>query len=49
MPKLDIRDLDFIEDDFIGYEKIRKTPKKQVKTEEKKHKSEQKKTDVKKN
>ena len=46
MPKLDIRDLDFIDDDLIGYEKIRKSPKKEVKLKEK-PKSEQKKSDVK--
>ncbi len=48
MPKINIREIDFIDDDFVGYEKIRKTPKKVSKPEEK-PKSEQKKSDVKKN
>jgi hypothetical protein len=46
MPKIDVRELDFIDDDYIGYEKIRKTPKKESKSEEK-PKSEPKKSDVK--
>jgi len=46
MPKVDVRELDFIDDDYVGYEKIRKTPKKEIKTDEK-PKSEQKKSDVK--
>ena len=48
MPKIDVRDLDFVDDDYIGYEKIRKTPKKESKPEEN-PKSEQKKSDVKDN
>ena len=48
MPKIDVRDLDFIDDDYIGYEKIRKTPKKESKPEEKPQ-SEPKKSDVKDN
>ena len=48
MPKIDVRDLDFIDDDYIGYEKIRKTPKKESKPEEN-PKSEPKKSDVKDN
>ena len=47
MPKIDLRDLDFVDDDYIGYEKIRKTPKKESKSEEKKPKLETKKSDVK--
>ena len=35
MPKIDVRDLDFIDDDYVGYEKIRKTPKKESKSDEK--------------
>jgi len=47
MPKIDARDLDFIDEEYMGksYEKIRKTPKKKSKPEEK-PKSEQKKYDV---
>ena len=45
MPKIDVRELDFIDDDYVGYEKIRKTPKKENKPDEK-PKSEQKKYDV---
>ena len=48
MPKVDVRDLDFIDDDYVGYEKIRKTPKKEKKTEEQ-PKSDKKKSDVKDN
>ena len=48
MPKINVRDLDFIDDDYVGYEKIRKTPKKEKKTEEK-PKSDKKKSDVKDN
>ena len=45
MPKIDVRDLDFVDDDYIGYEKIRKTPKKESKSEEKPE-SDQKKSDI---
>tara|TARA_R110002074_G_scaffold189543_2_gene355405 strand:+ start:23872 stop:24018 length:147 start_codon:yes stop_codon:yes gene_type:complete len=45
MPKVDTRDLDFIDDDYVGYEKIRKTPKKEIKADEK-PKSNQNKLDV---
>tara|TARA_R110000824_G_scaffold309579_1_gene496963 strand:+ start:306 stop:452 length:147 start_codon:yes stop_codon:yes gene_type:complete len=45
MPKVDVRELDFIDDDYVGYEKIRKTPKKEIKPDEK-PKSEPKKSDV---
>ena len=45
MPKIDVRDLDFIDDEYVGYEKIRKAPKKESKSEEK-PKSESKKSDV---
>jgi hypothetical protein len=45
MPKVDVRDLDFIDDDYMSYEKIRKAPKKESKPEEK-PKSESKKSDV---
>ena len=48
MPKVDVRDLDLIDEDYVGYEKIRRTPKKQDKPDEK-PKSEQKKSDVKDN
>ena len=48
MPRVDVRDLDFIDEDYVGYEKIRKTPKKESKSDDK-HKSEQKKSDVKDN
>ena len=46
MPKVDVRDLDFIDDDYVSYEKIRRTPKKQDKSDEK-IESESKKSDVK--
>ena len=45
MPKIDVRELDFIDEDYVGYEKIRKTPKKEIKAEEK-PKSDPKKSDV---
>jgi hypothetical protein len=47
MPKIDARDLDFIDEEYMGksYEKIRKTPKKESKPEEK-PKNESKKVDV---
>ena len=45
MPKIDIRELDSIDDDYIEYEKIRKTPKKQE-HDEQKVESEQKKSKV---
>ena len=45
MPKIDVRELDFIDDDYVGYEKIRKTPKKENKSDEK-PKNESKKVDV---
>ena len=48
MPKVDVRELDFIDDDYVGYEKIRKAPKKEEKTD-KKSKHKQKKSDVKDN
>ena len=48
MPKIDVRDLDFIDDDYVSYEKIRKAPKKESKSEEKPQ-SEPKKSDVKDN
>ena len=48
MPKVDVRDLDFIDDDYVSYEKIRKTPKKESEPEEKPQ-SEPKKSDVKEN
>ena len=48
MPKIDVRDLDFIDDDYVGYEKIRKAPKKESIPEEKPQ-SESKKSDVKEN
>ena len=48
MPKIDVRDLDFIDDEYVGYEKIRKSPKKESKPEEKPQ-SEPKKSDVKDN
>ena len=35
MTSLDVRDLDFIDDDYVSYEKIRKAPKKESKPEEK--------------
>lgn len=45
MPKIDVRELDFIDDDdgYVGYEKIRKTPKKES-TPDNKPKSELKKS-----
>ena len=46
MPKIDVRDLDFIDEDYTGYEKIRKTPKKESKPDDK-PKSKQKKSNVK--
>ena len=48
MPKVNVRELDFIDDDYVGYEKIRKTPKKEIRLDEK-PKSNQKKSDVKDN
>jgi hypothetical protein len=45
MPRVDVRELDFIDDEYVGYEKIRKTPKKESKPEEKPQ-SESKKSDV---
>ena len=45
MPKVDVRDLDFIDDDYVEYEKIRKIPKKE--STDDKSKSKSKKTDVK--
>jgi hypothetical protein len=47
MPKIDTRDLDFIDEEYMGtsYEKIRKAPKKEIKLDEK-PKSEQNKSDV---
>ena len=45
MPKIDIREIDFIDEDYVGYEKIRKAPKKEIKLDEK-PKSEQNKSDV---
>ena len=48
MPKVDVRDLDFIDDDYVSYEKIRRTPKKEVKSDEKTQ-SDSKKSDVKDN
>ena len=48
MPKVDVRDLDFIDEDYMSYEKIRKAPKKESKSEEK-LKSEPKKSDAKDN
>ena len=48
MPKIDVRDLDFIDEDYVGYEKIRKAPKKEIKLDEK-PKSKPKKSDVKDN
>ena len=48
MPKIDVRDLDFIDDDYVNYEKIRKASKKENKPEEKPQ-SEPKKSDNKEN
>ena len=48
MPKIDVRELDFIDDDYVEYEKIRKTPKKESKPDEK-PKSDKKKSNVKDN
>ena len=48
MPKVDVRDLDLIDEDYVSYEKIRRTPKKEIKLDEK-SKSEPKKSDVKDN
>ena len=48
MPKVDVRDIDFIDDDYVSYEKIRRTPKKQDKFDEKAE-PESKKSDVKDN
>ena len=48
MPIVDIRDLDFIDDDYVGYEKIRKTSKKESEPDNK-PKSTKKKSDVKDN
>ena len=48
MPKVDVRDLDLIDDDYVSYEKIRRNPKKQGKSDEKTE-SESKKSDVKDN
>ncbi len=46
MPKIDVRDLDLIDDDYVSYEKIRRAPKKQDKSDEKTE-SKSKKSDVK--
>ena len=48
MPNVDVRDLDFVDDDYVSYEIIRKTPKKQDKSDEKTE-SESKKSNVKDN
>ena len=48
MPKIDVRDLDLIDEDYMSYEKIRKAPKKESKPDEKTQ-SESKKSDVKEN
>ena len=48
MPKVDVRDIDFIDDDYVSYEKIRRAPKKKDRPDEKAE-SESKKSDVKDN